>query len=159
MHDFAFFVHIFSHVFINYLHKFCRKKTNVLFRQNTKNRQMSFFCGYLFGRNVQIEPGSISNILSKKSTDGKITKEFQPYLYNIWNLHAISPKRPIGEFEPVVEHSVLPLVKKELWGHHRYYTGSAKTGNSDNKNISLNLFCRMQIKLNSYIWFNWTQYG
>ena len=30
---------------------------------------------------------SISDILSKNSTDGKFTKDFSPYLYNIWNLH------------------------------------------------------------------------
>ena len=30
---------------------------------------------------------TISNILSKNSTDGKIGQNFEPYLYNIWNLH------------------------------------------------------------------------
>jgi DNA modification methylase len=30
---------------------------------------------------------TVSNILTKNSTDVKISKDFKPYLYNIWNLH------------------------------------------------------------------------
>jgi transcriptional regulator with XRE-family HTH domain len=58
---------------------------------------------------------TISNILSKNSTNGKYGQDFQPYLYNIWNLHkAERDTSHFGYFPEIFMENLLAVLLIKL---------------------------------------------
>ena len=84
---------------------------------------------------------TISNILSKISTDEKFTKDFEPYLYNIWNLQkAEKDTSHFGHFPQVFMDNLLYYHTEPLDIIYDPFTGDGTTIDSC-KNMFRRYYC------------------